>query len=91
MESLEHLLSDEYVQFSQVVAEIHALKKACKEDFKKKHEEYQANLKSLDAKAVEAAQKFEEWKAAKTANVQTVKTAVEQHPGAVTLHDKKKG
>lgn len=80
MESLEYLLSDEYVQFSQRIAEIHALKKSCKEEFKKKHEEYQANLKSLDGEATIAAQKFEDWKATK---VQAVKT------DAVT-HDKKK-
>lgn len=65
MESLEHLLSDEYVQFSQRIAEIHALKKACKEEFKKKHEEYQATLKSLDNDATTAASKFEEWKSTK--------------------------
>ena len=80
MESLEYLLSDEYVQFSQRIAEIHALKKSCKEEFKRKHEEYQANLKSLDTKALEAAQKFEEWKSTKAANAQPV----------VTLHDKRK-
>lgn len=61
-EQIEFLLSDEYVQFSQKIAEIHAWKKALKEEFKKKYDEYQKSLTSMDDEAKLALQNFEQWK-----------------------------
>lgn len=66
-DQIEFLLSDEYVSFSAKIAEIHALKKACKEEMKKKYEEFQAHLKELDVQAQASLNKWEEWKTAQSA------------------------
>lgn len=59
------LLSDEFVTFSQKVAEIHAQKKKIKAELK----EYQPSvtfrllrMKSLDKEAVTLSDEFEQWK-----------------------------
>ncbi len=63
MENVEFLLSDEYVKFSQRITELHALKKALKEEFKKKYDEYQKSLAGLDEEANSAQSVYETWKA----------------------------
>ena len=62
MENIEFLLTDEYVKFSQKIAELHALKKSLKEDFKKKYAEYQEQLAGLDKQATDALVDFDKWK-----------------------------
>jgi hypothetical protein len=62
MENVEYLLTDEYVEFSQKVAAIHAEKKTLKEAFKKQYEEFQLKVKELDDGAKEAIATWEQWK-----------------------------
>jgi hypothetical protein len=62
MESVELLLSDEYVAFSNRIAEIHVDKKKKKEDFKVVYAEFQQNLVALDEEAKKLAEEWEAWK-----------------------------
>lgn len=59
---IDLLLSDEFVEFSAKIAEIHNTKKKMKEDFKKTYEEFQAKLASLDTTAAELTNAWESWK-----------------------------
>ena len=60
---MEWLLSDEFVTFSQRVAEIHAEKKNLKQQLKELYEKSQARIKDLDAQAQALSEEFERWKA----------------------------
>jgi ABC-type Zn uptake system ZnuABC Zn-binding protein ZnuA len=62
MEDVELLLTPEYVDFSKKIAELYALKKSLKDDFKKKYEEYQKSLKVLDENAKQCVADWEKWK-----------------------------
>jgi len=63
MAEIDIILSDEFVQYSQLVATIHTQKKTMKEEFKKLYEKFQADQAELDRQALDATQKFEAWKA----------------------------
>jgi len=65
--SVELLLSDEYVIFSQKIVDLHNKKKSLKEDFKVKFEELQKNLKEL-CKSVDDEAKIlmQEWNSQET-------------------------
>lgn len=56
------LLSDEFVTFSQKVAEIHAQKKKLKADLKEYYDKISSQMKSLDKEATVLSDEFEQWK-----------------------------
>jgi iron-sulfur cluster repair protein YtfE (RIC family) len=56
------LLSDEFVTFSQKVAEIHAQKKKIKAELKEYYDKVSSQMKSLDKEAVTLSDEFEQWK-----------------------------
>ena len=70
---IELLLTDEYVNFSTKLAEIHFERKELKEAWKKKHEEFQANLKALEKRAWDAVGEWDEWKNTKLKNPSPVR------------------
>jgi hypothetical protein len=57
------LLSDEFVAFSQKVAEIHAQKKKLKTDLKEYYDKVSSQMRSLDKDAATLSEDFEQWKA----------------------------
>ena len=63
--SIELLLSDEYVDFSKKVADLHVKKKALKDEFKAKLEELQKALKevckNIDEEAKVLVKNWENW------------------------------
>ena len=65
--SIELLLSDEYVDFSKKVADLHVKKKALKDEFKAKLEELQKALKevckNIDEEAKLLVKNWENWTA----------------------------
>lgn len=58
----ELLLTDEFVEFSKAVAEVHEEKKILEAEFKKHFESYKASKKALEDKVASASAKWEEWK-----------------------------
>lgn len=62
MSEHELLLTDEFVEFSKAVAEVHEAKKAVEEEFKQLFEAYKSKKKELEAKVAAASSKWEEWK-----------------------------
>ena len=62
MNEQEMLLSDEFVEFSRVVAAIHEEKKVLEEEFKKQFDNYKAKKKEFEVRVSEASAKWEEWK-----------------------------
>jgi CRISPR/Cas system CMR subunit Cmr6 (Cas7 group RAMP superfamily) len=62
---VELLLSDEYIEFSQKVADLHVKKKLLKEEFKTKLDELQKKLKddckNVDAEAKVLVKNWESW------------------------------
>jgi len=62
MESLDILLSDEFVEFSSKVKEIYATKKAKQEELRKVYDSYKAEFKELDDEARDLQIEFESWK-----------------------------
>lgn len=56
------LLSDEFVTFSQKVAEIHAQKKKLKAELKEFYDKISSQMKSLDKEATVLSDEFEQWK-----------------------------
>jgi predicted transport protein len=64
---IELLLSDEYVDFSKKVADLHIKKKAFKDEFKAKFEELQKALKevckNIDEEAKVLVKNWENWTA----------------------------
>lgn len=65
--SIELLLSDEYVDFSKKVADLHVKKKILKDEFKAKFEELQKTLKevckNIDEEAKVLVKNWETWAA----------------------------
>lgn len=59
---MDWLLSDEFVTFSQRIAEIHNEKKQLKQQLKDFYEKSQAKLKDLEAQAQALSEEFEKWK-----------------------------
>ena len=65
MENIEHLLTEEYVAFSQKIASIVAQKKTAQEDFKKLYDAFKAEVATLDQAAQALVTEWEDWKAQK--------------------------
>ena len=63
MKEIDLLLTDEFVQFSKDITVVHEEKKKLKDEFKKLYDKFQADVAALDAKAQEASQKWDAWKA----------------------------
>jgi|LakMenE18May11ns_1017448.scaffolds.fasta_scaffold9933918_1 hypothetical protein len=59
---LEFLLTDNFQEFSEKIAEIHTEKKKKKEAFKQVYEKTQQELKQLDNQAKSIYEEFEQWK-----------------------------
>lgn len=59
---MDWLLSDEFVIFSQKIAEIHAQKKKLKQELQDLYKEIQSKIKGLDDEAVALQAEFEQWK-----------------------------
>lgn len=59
---MEWLLSDEFVTFSQRIAEIHNEKKQIKQQLKEFYEKSQTKLKDLELQAQALSDDFEKWK-----------------------------
>jgi len=66
MES-QYLLSDEFVQFSEKIRELHKTKSDMSEAFKLALADYKKNVKEIEEKALELQKEFDEWKERKTA------------------------
>lgn len=62
MTDAELLLTDEFVEFSKAIAEVHEEKKVLEAEFKKHFEAYKAAKKSMEDRVSEANAKWEEWK-----------------------------
>lgn len=73
MNEQELLLSDEFVEFSKVVASVHEEKKALEEEFKKHFEDYKSKKKDFESKVASANAKWEEWKKTQLASKKSEK------------------
>lgn len=62
MNDAELLLTDEFVEFSKAIAEVHEEKKVLEAEFKKHFEAYKAAKKSLEDRVAAVSGKWEEWK-----------------------------
>jgi predicted nucleic acid-binding Zn-ribbon protein len=62
MTDAELLLTDEFVEFSKAIAEVHEEKKVLEAEFKKHFEEYKAHKKNLEERVSAASAKWEDWK-----------------------------
>ena len=69
MSDTNYFLTDEFMQFSQKMAEVHTEKKAkqasfaeVKEAFQKKYDEYKAEVVELDGRAAGLVDSWENWK-----------------------------
>jgi hypothetical protein len=62
MNDAELLLTDEFVEFSKIVASVHEEKKVLEEEFKKHFEGYKSKKKELETRVSEANSKWEAWK-----------------------------
>ena len=62
---VDYLLTDEFVAYSQKIAEIHANKKAKTEELKQVYATIKKQIEELDQAAVDATMVFEEWKSQK--------------------------
>lgn len=65
MENLDFLLSDEFIEFSQTIADIHSRKKTRQQEMKVVYEKFMADIKALDVEAKTAQTEFEAWKKSK--------------------------
>jgi iron-sulfur cluster repair protein YtfE (RIC family) len=72
------LLSDEFVTFSQKVAEIHAQKKKLKIDLKEYYDRISSQIKSLDKEATVLSDEFESWKTEHAGKEKVEKTDAEE-------------
>lgn len=59
---MDWLLSEEFVSFSQKIAEIYAEKKKVKLELKEFYDKSQVKLKELESKASSLQDDFESWK-----------------------------
>ena len=66
MNDADLLLTDEFVEFSKVIAEAHEEKKVLEAEFKKHFEAYKASKKAIEDKVSGASAKWEEWKKTQT-------------------------
>lgn len=63
MTDLDFILTDQFIEFSQKVKEIHEAKKAKQVEFKALYEKFQAESAAFDNQAKELQTEFEGWKA----------------------------
>lgn len=63
--NLETLLSDEFVDFSKKVADIHARKKDLKVEYQRVQAEFQKDLANLNQEAHQAQAEFDAWQESK--------------------------
>lgn len=68
MNDQELLLSDEFVEFSKEIAQIHEKKKAIEAEFKAFFENYKEHKKELEDKVAAASAKWENWKKAQSSS-----------------------
>jgi len=71
---MDWLLSEEFVTFSQRIADIYTEKKKIKADLKEFYEKAQGKLKELETQAQTLQEEFEKWK----------KNQIEDQPKSVT-------
>jgi hypothetical protein len=62
MDDFEVFLTDEFVEFSKRIAELHAIKKQKTEEFRAIHAQFKADITELDQAAKEVATGWELWK-----------------------------
>ena len=69
MSDANYFLTDEFIAFSQSMAEVHSEKKAkqvafaeVKEAFQKKYDEYKAEVAELESRAASLVESWENWK-----------------------------
>lgn len=67
MNEVELLLSDEFVEFSTKVKEIHEAKKAKQLEFKAVYDKYKADVQVMDDAAKSLQEIFETWKSGQNA------------------------
>lgn len=60
--SVDYVLTDEFVEFSQKIAEIHKKKKSKQEELKKLYADFKSQEVSLDKEAEKLCKDFEAWK-----------------------------
>lgn len=65
MEELDVLMSDEFTEFSQQIAEIARHRKALKEEFEATYAAFKVNMKNFEKDVLKAKKDFETWKAKK--------------------------
>lgn len=56
------LLSDEFIEFSKKISDIHSKKKALKAELKEFYDKVSSQIKTLDKEAVILNDEFEAWK-----------------------------
>jgi regulator of replication initiation timing len=57
----EYLLTDQFVEFSQKITNIHAQLKALKESFKEQYDEFTKQKSLLEDQKEEAVKEWEDW------------------------------
>lgn len=74
MDKTDFLLTDEFVEFSQRIAALHAEKKKKKQELKEFYEKIQAEMKELDAQAKKLSDDFDRWRRGHQANMAVAPT-----------------
>jgi len=72
---MDWLLSEEFISFSQKIAEIYGEKKKVKQDLKEYYDKAQTKLKELEAQAQSLQDEFEKWKKNQTEETKSVSKA----------------
>ena len=62
---VDYILTDEFVEYSKQIAELHTAKKAKAEEIRALVTKAKADMAALDTKAVELTEAFEAWKTQK--------------------------
>lgn len=62
---LDFVMTDEFVEYSKQIAELHAAKKAKADEIRAIVTKAKEEMAAMDAKAVELTEAFEEWKTQK--------------------------
>lgn len=65
MDNIDVLLSDEFVEFSTKIADVHSRKKSKQEELKTIYDKFKLEIKALDDEASELVGEFEAWKSTK--------------------------
>ena len=62
MDKTDFLLTDEFMEFSQKIAVLHAEKKKKKQELKEFYEKIQGEMKELDNQARKLSDEFDKWR-----------------------------